>query len=301
MIQTNRSTSQTVQPVTTPEELGIRITDVDRTLKAYIKQRYRTRLIILVPIFVIWAVLCLILTFHIGQAGLFLIAIPIMGAYAWYNRLKMQFETDFLEAFARSNNYGFTKSGEVERLHATIFGLTRVDVLDIVSGTYSSCDMKLFVVNARQKQGRDTVHFTMSVMQIRLNGTLPHIFMANKHINDWVTISSRFPYQTTLSLEGDFGDLFTLYANPEDRIKALEIFSPNLMAFMEDESRQFSVEFDRDYMHIYINGLITTDAQIMNVFDVTKKLIDIIEPLSVRIEEADRIDAEFAQNYQFPS
>lgn len=301
MTQTDQSTSEPVQSVATPEELGLKITDVDRSLKTYIKQRYRVQLLILVPIFAVWTVLSLVVTFHIGQAGLYLIIIPVLAAYGWYTRLRMQFDSDFLEAFAATNNYGFTKIGEVERLHATIFGLTKVEVLDIISGTYANCDMKLFVVNARQGTGRNSVHFTMTVMQIHLGGTLPHILMANKHIADWGTITSQFPYQTKLSLEGDFGDFFALYANPADHIKALELFSPSLMAFMEDESRQFSVEFDRDYMHLYVNGLITTDAQIINVFDVTKKLIDRIEPLAVQIEEADRIDAEIAQNNQVSS
>ncbi|MFI5271295.1 MAG: hypothetical protein ACHQT9_04620, partial [Candidatus Saccharimonadales bacterium] len=113
---------------------------------------------------------------------------------------------------------------------------------------------------------------------------LPNLLMINKKSKlGGLDITDAFDEKHTISLEGDFNDYFTLYANQNNEIEAREVFTPDTMALMEDNSKHYSVEFGGNRVYIYANGYIGNKQELIGAFTLAKKLIEKIGPLAERL------------------
>lgn len=294
--------SQPAQPsedvakgIVTPAGVGIKIDDVNQSLWQYIKKRKLLEALAFVPLTIVWEVLAAILAVKVlsvsngnsnsgtGRGLGYMFVAPFVLFSAWIARIRKQFEDAFLEEFARANNYSFDKNDTVDETYGTIFRLNGdLRISDVVTGTYKNSDLRLFLYQLTVDAGRSQYTYTDTVIELDLHGQLPHLLMMNrasKYRQLGIAGASGLK-NSPLQLEGDFNKYFTLYAPKGNEMEALEIFSPDTMALMEDASKHFNVEFAGNRVYIYINGFVTTTGALTSAFALAKKLIEKIAPLA---------------------
>jgi hypothetical protein len=242
-------------PIETPDGIDIKIDDVNKSLKDYIIHKRLLQFIaavvglivwegILVPVFVV-SLFSTNSDTNSGSNGkgiATLVIMPIVFFTAWIARIKAKFEAAFLAEFARANDFTFNLTGTVDETYGTIFRINgKQAVSDIITGTYRGNDLRLFLYKLTVRQGRSSVTRTDTVIELDLHGQLPNLLMVNKQSNyNKINIEESFGTKNKIQLEGDFEQFFTLYAPSNTQIEALEVFSPDTMALMEDESRSCS-------------------------------------------------------------
>ena len=284
-------------PVVTPAGVGIQISNVNKSLWQYIKKRKLWELLLVIPFAIIWEVGIIFLfvkylrissanSSQSGQGFGYLLAAPVIVFFSWIYRLRKQFEAAFLEEFALANKYSFDKDGAVDETYGSIFRLKgSQSVSDVVTGTYDGSSLRLFLYELVVGSGRYQQHYQDTVIELDLHGQLPNLLMVNKHSRFGnLNLAGAFSIKNTIKLEGDFNDYFTLYAPQGNEIEALEVFNPDTMALMEDESKHYTVEFAGNRIYIYCNGFIETTDNLTQVFALAKRLIDKIAPLASRLK-----------------
>ena len=291
-----------------PADTDIRITDVNRGLWSYLSHRGLPKALLYVALFIAWEALMVwwsvkvIRSDHIvydasgnpsdsdstplGFAGT-LGLIGLAAEYGAFATLKDRFERDFLKEFAAANGYTFAKDGTVDETYGTIFRMSDDQAIsDLVSGTYAGCDLRMFLHEATIRHGRDSSRYDHTVIELDVHGQLPDLLMVNKHQRlkfmepDFQEL---FGIKNIISLEGDFNEHFTLYAPDSMSVEALEVFSPDTMALMEDEARHYTVEFAGNRVYIYAVGYVSTVQDLTGMFALAKQLLAKIEPLSSRL------------------
>ncbi len=276
----------------------IKIDDVNKSLWHYILNRKRIEFISMIFTAIIWEVIGIVFVIpsliangdssnnnSTGKAIAFIIAAPFILIMGWINRLRLKFEEAFLEEFAQSNGFNFTKTGSVDETYGTIFRLSGEQATsDIITGVYRGNDLRLFLYQLTTGSGRNKTVRSDTVIELDLHGQLPNLLMVNRksHLGQ-ISLAGSFGTSNKIGLEGDFNKYFTLYAPADTQIEALEVFSPDTMALMEDHSRHYTVEFAANRIYIYANGLITTSEELTGLFALAKQLIDKIGPVASRL------------------
>jgi len=284
--------------VATPAGVGIQISNVNKSLWQYIKKRKLWELLLVAPFAIIWEIVIVFLYIKYlhttsnnntqgGQGFGYLLAAPLVVFSSWLYKLRKQFEAAFLEEFALANKYSFDKDGTIDETYGSIFRLKgRQSVSDVVTGTYEGSSLRLFLYELVVGSGRYQQRYQDTVIELDLNGQLPNLLMVNKHSKfGQLNLTGAYGIKNTISLEGDFNQFFTLYAPQGDEIEALEVFSPDTMALMEDESKHYTVEFAGNRIYIYCNGFVATTDNLTQVFALAKKLINKIAPLANRLSK----------------
>ncbi len=278
-----------------PDSLDIQIDDVNRSLWQYIKTHKLRQIILLAPVVIIWEVVVVVIMLayfqdssHSSSGGkglAYILIAPWLAMSAWFYRLRKQFEDAFLQQFATANGYTFAQTGAVDETYGTIFRLPGVQqVSDVVSGTYGGNDLRLFLYELVVEHGRDQRRYANTVIELDLHGSLPNLLMANKHQSmAELDLAQAFSVTNKITLEGDFNQYFELYAPAGNELEALQIFSPDTMAIMEDGSRHYTVEFAANRIYIYCTGLVSTTGELTHLFNLAKQLITKIAPLASRL------------------
>ncbi|HSX47585.1 MAG TPA: hypothetical protein VLF63_02310 [Patescibacteria group bacterium] len=283
--------------ISTPAGVGIKIDDVNKSLWQYVKKRKLWELILFAPLVIVWEIFLVFLIVKYFQSTTnnssnggkgfgYLIAAPFVAFSSWLYKLKKQFEDAFLEEFALANGYSFNKNGNVDETYGTIFRLKGDQrVSDVVIGNYDNNTIRLFIYELTIDKGRYQQRFQDTVIELDLHGQLPNLLMVNKKSHyGQIDLAGTFGIKNTFKLEGDFNEYFTLYGQENNQIEALEVFSPDTMAIMEDESKHLTVEFSGDRVYIYSNGFITNTKDLTQAFALAKQLIEKIAPLASRLQ-----------------
>lgn len=124
--------------------------------------------------------------------------------------------------------------------------------------------------------GKSQQTYTMNYMMLKLPRRLPHLLL-NSHKNTFAPEISGYKVEK-LKLEGDFAKTFTLYAPPQYRVDALQVFTPDVMAALIDHGALYDYEILDDRLYIYASS-----------FALTKK-----DTLQSFLNSAERLATEFS-------
>lgn len=162
-----------------------------------------------------------------------------------------------LSQFAKANGLQFHPwaSARAWRRSGTKFaaGTTRSDALNVVA---SPAARNLMVGTLRTESGtgkNKTVHVT-DFVTLNLNRSLPHIVLDAKSNNGlgWRgRLGAEFHREQRLTLEGNFNETFTLYCPAGYETDALYLFTPDIMARMQDHAADWDVEIIDDEIYLY--------------------------------------------------
>lgn len=278
------------------------ISDVTKSMLSYVTKRFKLLIPVVIVAVVLWYILLLMFVIpfimspdNAPPSGsrdnrpaliVFLLIIPYLVSNAYYLWLKRKFELVFLEEFAKSNNYSFDATGSVDETYGSIF---RADsssqkVSDIITGEYQGAALRMFICETTIGTGRNSHTYLNTVLELDLKGKLPNLMLvSHRSFVMGFNIASIAGLTNKISLEGDFDKDFTLYSQPNAQIHALEVFTPDLMAILQDNSREHDIEFAGNRIYIYTARFITKTGDLNNIFNIAKALIKKVQPVSARL------------------
>ena len=288
--------------VTAPENIDIQVSDVNKSMWHYILHKRLWLLLLLLPFAIGWEIISVLMTISYmnqnhgqlpGRGMVYIYLTPYILFALWLAAIKKRYEAVFLAEFAQANNYTFEKNGAVDKTYGSLFridgtqvgGIFRVNraqtVSDVVSGSYHNNPIRLFLHSIQV--GRSSVETT--VLEVDVGGKLPSLLLTSKKAQSQsYYLNKSFGTKESLSLEGDFNKYFQLYGNPKNKVEALEVFSPDVMALLEDSAQNLCVEFAANRIYLYKNGYISNINDLTHLFAVAKRLVEKIEPLSERLK-----------------
>ena len=88
-----------------------------------------------------------------------------------------------------------------------------------------------------------------------------------------------------IKLPGKMNDLFQLTVEQGYEQEALEIFNVELLNFLSMKAYNYSIEFSRNKIYLYDDKLIGTYAELNELYEVVKKIIDISGKLIDRLHD----------------
>ncbi|HSX07682.1 MAG TPA: hypothetical protein VLG11_02215 [Candidatus Saccharimonadales bacterium] len=283
---------------------GLNLRSMDRSLGGYIKQHALAPALVIVPLatlLVIFAIYKVVAAFQSradqAEADIIVftfvaIMVPSM-LLAWFQVLRERYERALLGDFAAANGFAFDKDGTVDKTYGTIFRLAGTPkVSDVITGTYDGCDMRMFLYETTVETGRSSYTYRYTALELDVHGKLPELLLANKASTVMsMNLKANFGTKQKMSLEGDFNERFTLYAQPGNEMEALEVFAPDVMALAEDEAGKFSLEFVANRIYIYANGFIRDERTLGAAFALAHSLVGKIRPLAARLQNDSAIAA----------
>lgn len=105
-----------------------------------------------------------------------------------------------------------------------------------------------------------------------------------------------YQYHKEMELKGDFNKYFTLFAPKGFQIEALQIFTPDFMALMQDQWPNFSLEFIGSQICIYHKGQIATKIWLYKMYNLARHLLDALKPLLSRMQKDVLATSEYYKN-----
>lgn len=280
-----------------PVDVELNLRSMDRSFGGYLKQHALVPALVIVPLA---ALLIIFATYKVAAAiqsradqaradiivfTLMAIMVPSM-LLAWFQILRERYERALLGDFAAANGFTFDKDGTVDKTYGTIFRLAGTPkVSDVITGTYDGCDMRMFLYETTIETGRSSYTYRYTALELDVHGKLPDLLLANKASTVMkLNFAGNFGTKHTVSLEGNFNERFTLYAQPGNEMEALQVFSPDVMALAEDEAGRFSLEFVANRIYIYANGFIRDERTLGAAFVLAHSLVGKIRPLAARLQ-----------------
>ena len=287
--------TETTEDIKQKAEISdIVISDVNTGLWGYIKKRYKWYFPLSIAGTILWEIGFAFILIYINNSSAILdlvYFVPFILIYSFYINLRIKFRRAFLEEFAISNNYSFSPTGEVDESFSSIFRIPNSshNVSSLITGTYGGAELRMFICNTEVGTGKSQSNVTFTVLELVLEGKLPGLLLVhNGGINTESISTSRWIKKGSgltnkISLEGDFDKDFTLYSQPNAQIHALEVFTPDLMAILQDNSREHDIEFAGNRIYIYTARFITKTEDLNNIFNIAKALIKKVQPVSARL------------------
>ncbi len=131
--------------------------------------------------------------------------------------------------------------GHDRRLDASLTIPAQEGAIELANYRYTTGDDKHQTVNL------------LGFIRIKLPRRLPNMVLDARanNVGDLFSNLGPFDKRQTLQLEGDFNNYFTLYAPKEYERDALYIFTPDVMATLVDDVRNYDVEIVDDDMYLY--------------------------------------------------
>lgn len=169
----------------------------------------------------------------------------------WHGRIAKERQAG-LWRFARENNLIYSSSDMARGEQGILFSQTRgsswTDIIAEPSGAYEIGKYAYVTGSGKHQTTHNWVY-----ARVRLDRALPHMVL-DAEVNNFFTFSNlpmTFKKDQTLSLEGNFNEIFTLYAPKTYERDALYIFTPDLMALLLDEVAEFDAEIIDNQLYFY--------------------------------------------------
>jgi hypothetical protein len=261
--------------------------NIDSTVTAIIqliKERFLIPAILTVVAFAVITIMASIS----GAPEMIIIPIIIVFVvlYVAYGYVRNKAQQAFMQAFADENGYDYRSMGAVEEDVPHLQIGHNSYAKDVIRWSYKGMPIRILEYNATKGYGRNAKHVSFTICKIHYIKKLPNIFLDNtRHIfpTNIADFFIKYPEEQILKLEGDFNKYFTLYIPNEYQIKALQIFTPDIMATLIDKSKDFSMELYDKRFYVYAKETIETRDSLDSLIETTKFLFDKITPVLERL------------------
>ncbi len=271
------------------QELG-EITDVNADVDKYITQKYRNQMIVGGLILLAAEVLWFIYIFasnNVSQGTLEVALIPVFFAVALFSLVKNKIQDAFFQQFAASNGFTFQKIGLPDNLDGSLFSIGHsAGGRDLVTGNFQNLPLTLFSYHYTIGYGKGARTYFYTIFRLDYPTPLPPIFLQVKGHDFGEGIFDHFSKNDPekIQLEGDFNQYFTLYTKKSFETEALQVLSPDFMVKIQDEWKNFSLEFVGSHLYIYTYHVVGTKAELDSMYQLAQYLITRIEPMAARMK-----------------
>lgn len=232
------------------------ITDINRTARAFITQRMRWQLALFALLTAGWFGLGFWLLVRKGFdddiAQIFLVIPVLVGGSLWAYVVQ-QVRTRFWLQFAHTHGFAYQPKGDPSAEVAVMFrqGHSR-RMHHVIVGTAEGRALRISSYRFTIGSGKHSTTYPYTVFEFRFSGQFPHLYL-NQRFNGYsVSVGEAVP------LPAEFEKKFTLRAPREYEIEALEVFTPDLLAYLLDAEFEHDLEIVDQELLIFTVGFVNT-------------------------------------------
>lgn len=180
-----------------------------------------------------------------------------------------------MERFAALNNITYRQNIPSGNPAGMIYNHGHSRTVDQVLIFPSGFEIGNYHYTTGSGKNKSTHHW--GYVHIELPRRLPHMVLDAKQ-NNFLSLVSNLPTgfsrSQVLSLEGDFDTYFTLYAPETYKTDALYVFTPDVMAALIDNGRDYDIEIVDNSLNLYTKKRFSLDSP--ETLDPLLTIIDII-------------------------
>jgi hypothetical protein len=226
---------------------------------------------------------------------------PALALIFYYAYVHSKVHAEFMKQFATNNGMEYLPQGYIDMVRGRLFSVGHSQTIThVLSGTYASHPTKLFNFKYSVGSGKHKQTYFFTVLEIAFEKTVfPHILLQSKTMSKFGYTDAIGKVQDReIKLENHFSKNFNLYCTSGYEIEVLQIFTPDVLSFLQEKSSAFSIEFAENRMYIYDDTVIVKNSQLAEMLEVTKKIFDLIGPLCNRLEDDFRALHPYYKNQQ---
>jgi hypothetical protein len=202
--------------------------------------------------------------FFIPQIGAAIVAAVFLYYFA-------KAHSEFMRSFAVASGMSYAEKGAVEDYRGRLFGMGHSKgVSNVIAGTWNNFPIKIFNYTYATGSGKSRSTYTFTVMEISFKKIeFPFIFLKAKNMWRFWAASSGKDREVPIHSKQ-----FTLSATLGYEIESLQIFSEQLLEYLEKSAPNFSIEFSENRINIYDDKNIGNKKDLLQLLDVGKHIID---------------------------
>lgn len=209
---------------------------------------------------------------------------PAVVIWIWYGNIREKAADDFMRQFAVANDYIYKARGSTKELEGSLFHIGHTkEMEDVVSGYYLGHPLRLFTyhysVGGSGKPGQSKRTYNHMVFELTFDTHLPRILVRSRKQK------FTFDHPHEVRLEGNFSDHFEFGVDEQYEIEALQVFTPDFMAYLLDLPRPLSIELIGNKLFLYADSVITKRHELHYFYEVARHLIERLGPLVPRLKD----------------
>jgi len=189
---------------------------------------------------------------------------------------------EFMRQFADANGYQFSPTGDPTEFDGSIFQLgDSRQVSDVIRATYLGCPIVL--LRYRFHRGKAIGEYT--VLQLQFDADMPDLFLQPA-----ILPGSPFMSKTSgedaeyVRLEGDFSKVLSLDIQKGYEVEALEVLTPDVMEYLMDNCKNFSIEILNNHLYVYDGQALDTEAKLNALYETSRYFVQKLGPVLARMK-----------------
>lgn len=198
-------------------------------------------------------------------------------------------EHKFMRQFATAHGLEYTKSASIDSVSGRLFSAgNHKKVTNMFMGTLEGRPLRLFHYEYTEGSGKDSTTYNFTVCELTIEKTqFPHIllfaptmFARYGSVDRWGSDKD-----VRVPIEGGTFKNFALYTEPGYEIEALQIFGPELLAFLQEHAKNFSIEFAGNKVYLYDDEKILNRAKLDELYTTAQKIFSMLAPFLDRLHD----------------
>lgn len=195
---------------------------------------------------------------------------------AWLGYVNHQRMVRFWTQVAESYGWSYAPRISVKGEQALLFKQGRARVgTHVLTGTLHELPLTLFQYRFTKGSGKSARVIAYTVFEFTFKGRFPHLYLNYKHnYNPSFFELLRLP---RVALPVGFEEYFTLYVPQQYEIEALELFTPDTLAFLLDKRWRYDVEMMDNRMLVFARPSSGSAEQFMEELERVSVLVRHLE------------------------
>ena len=195
--------------------------------------------------------------------------------------MRRNLRTDFWKHFATDKGWEYNKGESLNKERGLMFGVNRFPLArNVITGEFAGLPLRFFEYFFNVEQGRTSKSYFYTVFEFRFPGSFPHLYLNYKQDSYNIKPGKELP------LPGELGKKFHLYAPEQYEIEALQVFSPDVLALIEDLDWKCDIELVDQELIVYHSGYVNSRGQLEMEFGKATALVSRLRPTLDRMSFA---------------
>jgi len=273
-------------------EPSIRVTDIRKDGERHFKQKMGRWLYIVIAIGLVIDALVLSAAWYLiavdgfdGDSieGLVMLALAPWLFLAILKGIMLgNIRQNFWKQYASDNGYAYTVHERTEGEKGLMFREGHSNrAHNILSGDHGGLPVRFFEYTFTIGSGKSSQTYHYTAFEFRFSGTFPHAYL--NYTKDGYNIRPA----GELHLPGSLAEKFKLYAPEQYEIEVLQIFTPDVLALIEDLGWKCDLELVDQELIIYRPGLVHTRGELDMEFGKAAALAAKLRPTLERMTLAE--------------
>jgi len=236
-------------------------------------------------------IITLIIIILLPDVGGFLFFLLLIWNFIYTGLMLSSAQRYFFRFFASANNLTFEPIGNLDSVAGRLFEIGRRhsgQIVNVMSGHYLNWPIRIFVFQSlvKSNNNKSSRKYNYTVLEITFEKTtFPHILLRTKNFSLFIDKN----LQSLRKQEDQVFNLnnsnFELTADRGYHVEVMQIFTPEVLDFLNNQAREFNIEFCDNKLNIFENKIIDSQKDLIHLYEIAKKLLDSAGPLLDRLHD----------------